>query len=130
MEYSPLGAIPYVSRVDAGTIELVRSMGVEVVSSGDLVQQFEAHWSDEAIQSHRSASEKLYRVKDRAFEAAAARTGDGIATTEYDLQQLMWGWFAEEGPDQRLGAERVGAGERRQSPLFAQRACQPSDSGR
>lgn len=97
MEYSPLGAIPYVSRVDAGTIELVRSFGVEVVSSGDLVQQFEAHWDDAAIRSHRSASEKLYRVKDRAFEAAGARIRDGIATTEYDIQQLMWGWFADEG---------------------------------
>src|SRR5262245_35240635 len=79
MEYSPLGAIPYVSRVDAGTIELVRSMGVEVVSSGDLVQQFEAHWTDEAIRSHRTASQKLYRVKDRAFDAAATRVHDGIA---------------------------------------------------
>jgi Xaa-Pro aminopeptidase len=97
MEYSPLGAIPYVSRVDAGTIELVRSMGVDVVSSGDLVQQFEAHWTDEAIRSHRTASDKLYKVKDRAFDAAAARIRDGVATTEYDLQQLMWTWFAEEG---------------------------------
>ena len=97
MEYSPKGAIPYVSRVDAGTIELVRAQGVEVVSSGDLIQQFEAHWSAEAIQSHYQAAEKLYRVKDRAFEAAAARIRDRVPTTEYDLQQLMWTWFAEEG---------------------------------
>jgi Xaa-Pro aminopeptidase len=97
MEYSPKGAIPYVSRVDAGTIELVRAQGVEVVSSGDLIQQFEAHWSAEAIQSHYQAAEKLYRVKDRAFEAAAARIRDHVPTTEYDLQQLMWTWFAEEG---------------------------------
>lgn len=97
MEYSPKGAIPYVSRVDAGTIELVRAQGVEVVSSGDLIQQFEAHWSTEAIQSHYRAAEKLYRVKDRAFEAAAARVRDGIPTTEFDLQQSMWAWFAEEG---------------------------------
>ena len=97
MEYSPKGAIPYVSRVDAGTIELVRAQGVEVVSSGDLIQQFEAHWSAEAIQSHYQAAEKLYRVKDRAFETAAARIRDGIRTTEFDLQQLMWTWFTEEG---------------------------------
>ena len=97
MEYSPKGAIPYVSRVDAGTIELVRAQGVEVVSSGDLIQQFEAHWSVEAIQSHYQAAEKLYRVKDRAFEAATDRIRDGVPTTEYDLQQLMWTWFAEEG---------------------------------
>ncbi len=97
MEYSPKGAIPYVSRVDAGTIELVRAQGVDVVSSGDLIQQFEAHWSDEAISSHYQAAEKLYRVKDQAFEAAAKRLKDSVPTTEFDLQQLMWQWFAEEG---------------------------------
>lgn len=97
MEYSPLGAIPYVSRVDAGTIELVRAQGVEVVSSGDLIQQFEARWTDEAISSHYQAAEKLYRVKDKAFAAAAAQVRDGVPTTEFDLQQLMWQWFAEEG---------------------------------
>ena len=48
------------------------AQGVDVVSSGDLVQQFEAHWSDAAIASHKAAAEKLYRVKDRAFEAAAS----------------------------------------------------------
>jgi Xaa-Pro aminopeptidase len=97
MEYSPNGAIPYVSRVDAGTLEMVRGQGVDVVSSGDLVQQFEAHWTDAAIASHKAAAERLYRIKDRAFETAAARVRDGSAFTEYDLQQLMWQWFAEEG---------------------------------
>jgi Xaa-Pro dipeptidase len=97
MEYSPNGAIPYVSRVDAGTIELVRRNGVEVVSSGDLVQQFEARWSDAAIASHRQASQSLYRIKDRAFAAVAERLRDGIATTEFDIRQLMWRWFEEEG---------------------------------
>ncbi len=97
MEYSPCGAIPYVSRVDAGTIELVRSFGVDVHSSGDLIQQFEAHWSAAAIATHRAASEKLYLVKDRAFEAIAQRLRDGEATTEYDIQQLMASWFREEG---------------------------------
>ena len=97
MEYSPGCAIPYVSRVDAGTIELVRQAGVDVVSSGDLIQRFAAIWDADAIATHRQASEKLYRVKDRAFEAAAKRLRDGLATTEYDIQQLMAGWFHEEG---------------------------------
>lgn len=97
MEYSPKGAIPYVSRVDAGTIELVRAQGVDIVSSGDLIQEFEARWSDEAISSHYQAAEKLYRVKDKAFAAAAKRLRDGVPTTEFDLQQVMWQWFAEEG---------------------------------
>jgi Xaa-Pro aminopeptidase len=73
MEYSPHCAIPYVSRIDAGTIELVRAAGAEVVSSGDLIQRFSAVWSDAAIATHRAASEKLYRVKDRAFDAVARR---------------------------------------------------------
>ena len=97
MEYSPGCAIPYVARVDAGTIELVRQAGVDVVSSGDLIQRFSTIWDADAITTHRQASEKLYRVKDRAFEAAAERLRNGLVTSEYDLQQLMAGWFREEG---------------------------------
>ena len=97
MEYSPKCAIPYVSRVDAGTIELVRATGVEVVSSGDLIQRFASAWDRTAIATHEEASEKLYRVKDRAFDAIARRTHDGVPTTEYDIQQLMGGWFRDEG---------------------------------
>ncbi|MEP6782348.1 MAG: M24 family metallopeptidase [Acidobacteriota bacterium] len=97
MEYSPNGNIPYVSRVDAGTIELLRSMGITVVTSGDLIQQFEASWDEAAIASHRSASDKLYRIKDQAFEAVARRLRDGVPTTEYDIQQQMVGWFKDEG---------------------------------
>ncbi len=96
MEYSPRGAIPYVSRVDAGTIELVRDQGVHVVSSGDLIQQFEAVWTTEGFATHRAAAERLYRVKDRAFAAIAARLRDDVPTTEYDIQSLMMEWFAEE----------------------------------
>jgi Xaa-Pro dipeptidase len=97
MEYSPGCAIPYVSRVDAGTIELVRQFGVEVASSGDLIQQFSAVWNETQIKSHVAASEKLYRVKDRAFDEAARRLRDGSTVTEYEIQQLMAGWFAEDG---------------------------------
>ena len=97
MEYSPQGAIPYVARVDAGTIESIRERGVDVVSSGDLVQRFEACWDADAIATHREASERLYRVKDRAFAAMAERLRAGTPTTEYDIQQLMAGWIREEG---------------------------------
>jgi Xaa-Pro aminopeptidase len=97
MEYSPGGAIPYVSRVDGGTLDAVRQRGVEVVSSGDLVQQFEARWTAEQLETHRRASEALYRIKDRAFEAAAAALAKGTALSEYSLQQQMVGWFADEG---------------------------------
>jgi Xaa-Pro dipeptidase len=99
MEYSPQCAIPYVSRVDAGTVELVRGRGVEVVSSGDLVQQFESAWTPAQLASHRAASEALYRIKDRAFDAAGRAVRDGRRLDEFALQQLMWGWFEEEGLD-------------------------------
>jgi Xaa-Pro aminopeptidase len=95
MEYSPGNAIPYVSRVDAGTVEAVRQLGVEVVSSGDLVQRFEAVWSDEALATHRAASERLYRIKDRAFQLIRERAGRGL--NELEVQRAMMGWFSEEG---------------------------------
>jgi Xaa-Pro dipeptidase len=97
MEYSPRCAIPYVSRVDAGTVELIRSLGVTVVSSGDLVQRFSAVWDAEALSSHERASEKLYRIKDRAFELVARRALERVPATEYDIQQAMAQWFVEEG---------------------------------
>ena len=97
MEYSPMCAIPYLSRVDAGTVEMVRARGVDVVSSGDLVQQFEAAWTDEQLATHRAASESLYRIKDRAFAMASDAMSRGVSLTEYELQQHMMRWFDEEG---------------------------------
>jgi Xaa-Pro dipeptidase len=97
MEYSPGNAIPYVSRVDAGTIEMVRDTGVSVLSSGDLVQRFDGLWDAAGIASHRKASDKLYRVKDRAFATIAEQLREGTPTTEFDIQQLMVQWFAQEG---------------------------------
>jgi len=117
MEYSPGCAIPYVSRVDGGTIELVRQMGVDVVSSGDLVQRFSTVWDADAVAAHRHASDALHRVKDRAFDAVARRLAGGGATTEYDIQQLMAGWFRDEG----LVADaepNVSAGENSGNPHY------------
>jgi len=97
MEYSAGCAIPYVARVDAGTVELIRQAGhVDVVSSGDLIQRFSAIWDAAAIATHRQASESLHRVKDKAFAAVAERLRNGTPTTEYDIQQLMAGWFRDE----------------------------------
>jgi Xaa-Pro aminopeptidase len=97
MEYSPGNNIPYISRVDAGTVEAVRQLGVEVASSGDLVQRFEAIWSDEALQTHRGASERLYRIKDRAFELVRDSRRAGRTLSELDVQRQMVGWFEDEG---------------------------------
>jgi len=97
MEYSPGNNIPYISRVDAGTIESVRDLGIEVVSSGDLVQRFEALWSAEALASHRAASDALYRMKDQAFGLVRERMAAGLPTTEFDVQRAMIGWMDAEG---------------------------------
>jgi Xaa-Pro aminopeptidase len=96
MEYSPSNAIPYVSRVDAGTVEAVRACGADVVSSGDLAQRFEAVWTDEAAGTHRAASERLYRIKDRAFDLIRRRVATG-SLTEFEVQEAMTGWFRDEG---------------------------------
>src|SRR5262245_46882723 len=97
MEYSPICAIPYLARVDAGTVEMVRARGVEVVSSGDLVQQFEAAWTDAQLATHRAASESLYRIKDQAFAMASDALNRGRSLNEYELQQQMMRWFEAEG---------------------------------
>ena len=94
MEYSPAGAIPYIARVDAGTVDRVRALGAEVVSSGDLVQRFEAVWDDAALSTHRAASAHLYAIKDRAFALIRDRARDG-GLTEYGVQQEMAAWFTE-----------------------------------
>ena len=94
MEYSPACAIPYLSRVDAGTVERIRTLGVEVVSSGDLVQRFEALWDAAALASHRAASEHLHAIKDRAFALIRNRVAAGTLT-EYEVQQAMTQWFEE-----------------------------------
>jgi Xaa-Pro aminopeptidase len=97
MEYSPECAIPYLSRVDAGTVDFIRRLGSQVVSSGDLVGRFEAAWTDAQIATHRAASEKLYRIKDRAFDYAGAKLSAGDRLTEFEVQQAMVQWFREEG---------------------------------
>ncbi len=97
MEYSPGCAIPYVSRVDAGTVDAVRALGVEVRTSGDLIQRFEAVWDADALASHRAASAALHDIKDRAFDLVARRLRDGDPVTELDVQDAMAGWFEEAG---------------------------------
>ena len=96
MEYSPACAIPYVSRVDAGTVERIRSLGAEVVSSGDLVQRFEAVWDGAALETHRTASQHLHAIKDRTFALIRSRVAGG-ASTEYEVQRKMVEWFREAG---------------------------------
>lgn len=93
MQYSPDCAIPYVSMVDAGTLELVRGMGVEVVSSADLIQRFEARWSAEALESHLEAGRRVDEILRRTFAAIGERVRHGQAISEYWAQQFIRGEF-------------------------------------
>jgi Xaa-Pro aminopeptidase len=97
MQYSALNNIPYVGLVDAGTVELVKSCGVEVVSSADLVQQFEASWSEEQWQSHLAAGVVVHEAVRTAFAAIGAAVGAAKEISEYDVQQEMVRVFAANG---------------------------------
>jgi Xaa-Pro dipeptidase len=109
MQYSPKNAIPYVAMVDAGTVELVRSVGPKVVSSADLVQRYEACWSEDQLQSHLAAGVAIDRIVREGFQLAAQQVREKKNFTEYDLQQ----WFkkefeaanltADNGPDIAVG---------------------------
>jgi len=97
MQYSPNNDIPYISRVDAGTIELIRSFGVEVVTSAELVQQFEAVLTPQQKQSHVEASDKLHRVLMEAFAEIGRNIREEKPITEYDIQQFIARRLDEEG---------------------------------
>jgi len=97
MQYSPKNQIPYISLVDAGTVELIRAQGCKVVSSADLVQQFEAAWTPQQLESHRVAGREIDRITQSAFVEAARRIRSNEAFTEYDLQQWIMGQFRASG---------------------------------
>src|SRR4051794_27564742 len=109
MQYSPNNDIPYISRVDAGTIELIRSFGVEVVTSAELVQQFEAVLSPEQRQSHNEASDKLHRVLMEAFAEIGRNIRDAKPITEYDIQQFIARRLDEAGMIREEGIVAVNA---------------------
>jgi Xaa-Pro aminopeptidase len=87
MEYSPMNAIPYMSRVDGGTLELVRLYGVEVVSSANLAQRFIAQLTPAQVESHRQAGQRLIAAKDALFDELSDNLRAGTAMNEYSVQQ-------------------------------------------
>ena len=88
MEYSPNNQIPYIGLVDAGTIELVRGFGKEIVSSGDLVSRFEATWTEEQVRSHFAARDAIDRITEDAFREIGRRVRNG-GTDEFAIQQWI-----------------------------------------
>jgi Xaa-Pro aminopeptidase len=97
MQYSPNNDIPYISRVDAGTIEMVRSLGPTIVTSADLVQQFEAVWTDEQFAMHKEGAEKMQKIILETFAEIKRRMIANEPTTEIDVQQFMMKRYGEVG---------------------------------
>lgn len=96
MQYSPNNDIPYISRVDAGTVELVRSFGADPQTSADLVQIFEAVWTPEQKETHDRAADNIHRIILEAFAEIGRRIRSDEPTTEYDIQQFIMRRFEEE----------------------------------
>lgn len=88
MEYSPMSAIPHISRVDAGVMDFIRSIGVEVVSSGDLMQ-YTLTLSDEEIESHKRAAKELDRIRKETFEYIATDFKAGKEVTEFSIMNFI-----------------------------------------
>ena len=97
MQYSPQCAIPYVSLVDAGTVELVRAAGVEVVSSAELIQAFEARWTPEALETHLEAGRRVDRVRAAAFDLIRERTRNRAPLQELEVKKFVLDGFARSG---------------------------------
>src|SRR5919109_2699776 len=97
MEYSPMGELPAMSWVDGGTLDLVRSTGVTVVSSAELFQRSAAAWSDEARASHERAMRHVVEIKDDAFAEIQRLLSDGSPCDEYLVQTRITDAFAARG---------------------------------
>lgn len=95
MEYTPEGALPRVSKVDGGTLEMVRSLGVEVVPSADILQYATQRWDAEQLESHRFAADALTRIVKEAFERIGEKVDAGI--TEYDVAEFIRQRFLDAG---------------------------------
>lgn len=93
MEYSPMNAIPYVSKVDAGTIEQIKSYGAEIVSSGDLISMFNAVWTNEQYEENKPVADALTIIAKKAFGFIKEKIASGSPLNEYDVQQFIMDEF-------------------------------------
>lgn len=104
MQYSPDCRLPAVSLADAGTVELIRSLGIEVVSSADLVQEFEARWTAENIASHMEAGRRVDGIRREAFQWLGSRVRRGQRVRECEVKEFVLkrlraeGLYTDHGP--------------------------------
>ncbi len=118
MQWSPDCNIPYVSITDGGTVDLVRRLGYEVVSSAGLVQTFQAVLDDAAYRSHLEACRRVQKIKDEAFALIGSELRAGRTFTQYDGQQFILRRFAEEGLTCMGENPMVGTNEHPADPHF------------
>jgi Xaa-Pro dipeptidase len=118
MQYSPNANIPYVAMVDAGTVELIRSFGYQVVSSADLVQTFQAVLDEAQFASHVEAGARVQKIKDEAFLHVGTELRAGRTLTPYDVQQFIARRFGEEGLTCSAEYPIVGTNEQPADPHF------------
>ncbi len=110
MQYSPNCAVPYVAMVDAGTVELVRGMGVDVVTSANLVQLFESRWNQRQLENHLEAGRRIDKIRADAFARISSKVRGGERVTEWEMQQFILeqfragGLFTDHGPDVAVNA--------------------------
>lgn len=97
MQYSAKNNIPYISIIDAGTFELVKSFGHKIVSSADLVTEFEAYIDEEGYKLHLQAGELIDQIRKQAFELIGKSVRENLNLTEYDVQQYILKRFKDEG---------------------------------
>lgn len=97
MEYSPRNALPYVSKVDGGVIDLVRASGVKVVSSAPFLQYYTCAWDDYQLETHLAAAEVLDKTVARAWEWIATALAKNSSITEYEVQQRILREFEQHG---------------------------------
>jgi Xaa-Pro dipeptidase len=117
MEYSPGDAVPYLDRVPAGVIEMVREAGGHVVSSGELVTRFYAAWDATHIASHVRAAEAIAGIAREALTVAGERARGGTPVAEHELMQWILERFARAGLTTDHGPN-VSAGENAANPHY------------
>lgn len=121
MQYSPNNAIFYIGLVDAGTVEMVRSFGHEIESSGDLVAKFEATWTDEQIRSHFDARDRIDQITEATFKEIGRRVRAG-GTHEYEIQQWIMEAFRREGLTPGADEPIVAVNQNSGNPHYAPQA--------
>lgn len=126
MEYSAGGAVPYLDRVPAGMLDMIRAAGVaEIVSSGELISRFVAAWSAEDVASHVRAAELIRQIAIQAFRIAGERARSGTPATEHELMTWITGRFAAAGLEAPDHGPNVSAGANAANPHYEPSAKRP-----